>query len=40
MAAVNGLAFERAADPDAVHDVVFAEFISAIRACSGAALGD
>jgi len=36
-AALNGLAFERAADPDAVPDEVFAEFISAVLACSVAA---
>jgi AcrR family transcriptional regulator len=33
-AALSGLAFERAADPDAVPDDVFEEFISAILACS------
>lgn len=36
-AALNGLAFERAADPNAVPDEVFAEFISAVLACSVAA---
>jgi len=36
-AALNGLAFERAADPDAIPDEVFEEFISAILACSVAA---
>jgi AcrR family transcriptional regulator len=36
-AALNGLAFERAADPDAVPDEVFAEFIAAVLACSVAA---
>jgi AcrR family transcriptional regulator len=36
-ATLNGLAFERAADPDAIPDEVFAEFISAILACSIAA---
>jgi AcrR family transcriptional regulator len=36
-ATLNGLAFERAADPDALPDEVFAEFISAILACSVAA---
>jgi AcrR family transcriptional regulator len=36
-ATLNGLAFERAADPDAIPDEVFAEFISAILACSVAA---
>ena len=38
-ATLNGLAFERAADPDAIPDEVFAEFISAILACSVAAPG-
>jgi hypothetical protein len=33
-AALNGLAFERAADPDAMPDEVFAEFVSAVLACS------
>ena len=36
-AALNGLAFERAANPDAIPDEVFAEFISAVLACSVAA---
>jgi AcrR family transcriptional regulator len=36
-AALNGLAFERAADPDSIPDDVFAEFISAVLACSIAA---
>jgi AcrR family transcriptional regulator len=36
-ASLNGLAFERAADPDSLPDEVFAEFISAILACSVAA---
>jgi AcrR family transcriptional regulator len=36
-ATLNGLAFERAADPDAIPDEVIAEFISAILACSVAA---
>lgn len=36
-ATLNGLAFERAADPDAIPDEVFAEFIGAILACSVAA---
>jgi AcrR family transcriptional regulator len=36
-ATLNGLAFERAADPDAIPDEVFAEFIAAILACSVAA---
>jgi AcrR family transcriptional regulator len=36
-AALGGLAFERAAAPDAVPDDVFEEFISAILACSVAA---
>lgn len=39
-AALNGLAFERAADPEAVPDEVFAEFISAVLACSVAAPGE
>lgn len=33
-AALNGLAFERAADPEAMPDEVFSEFISAVLACS------
>jgi AcrR family transcriptional regulator len=36
-ATLNGLAFERAADPEAVPDEVFEEFISAVLACSVAA---
>jgi AcrR family transcriptional regulator len=36
-ATLNGLAFERAANPDAIPDDVFEEFISAILACSVAA---
>jgi BetI-type transcriptional repressor, C-terminal len=36
-AALNGLAFERAANPDAIPDDVFEEFISAVLACSVAA---
>jgi AcrR family transcriptional regulator len=36
-AALNGLAFERAADPESIPDDVFAEFISAVLACSIAA---
>jgi AcrR family transcriptional regulator len=36
-ATLNGLAFERAADPDAIPDEVFAEFIGAILACAVAA---
>ena len=39
-ATLNGLAFERAADPDAIPDEVFAEFIAAILACSVAAPSD
>jgi AcrR family transcriptional regulator len=39
-AALNGLAFERAADPEAIPDEVLAEFISAILACSVAAPED
>jgi AcrR family transcriptional regulator len=36
-ATLNGLAFEAAADPEAIPDDVFSEFISAILACSVAA---
>jgi AcrR family transcriptional regulator len=36
-ATLSGLAFERAANPDAIPDDVFEEFISAILACSVAA---
>jgi AcrR family transcriptional regulator len=36
-ASLSGLAFERAADPDAIPDEVFAEFISAVLACAVAA---
>jgi hypothetical protein len=36
-ATLNGLAVERAADPEATGDDVCAEFIAAIRACSVAA---
>jgi hypothetical protein len=36
-ASLNGLAFERAADPEAVPDEVFAEFISAVLAGAVAA---
>jgi AcrR family transcriptional regulator len=36
-AAVNGLAFERAADPDGLPDAVFADFITAVLACAVAA---
>jgi AcrR family transcriptional regulator len=36
-ASLNGLAFERAADPEAVPDEVFTEFIAAVLACSVAA---
>src|SRR5919201_5323274 len=36
-ATLNGLAFEAAADPDAIPDDVFSEFIGAILACSVAA---
>lgn len=36
-ATLNGLAFERAADPDAIPDEVFEEFIAAVLACSVAA---
>ena len=34
---LNGLAFERAADSDAIPDEVFADFITAILACAIAA---
>ena len=33
-ASVNGLAFERAADPEALPDDVFAEFITAVLGCA------
>lgn len=33
-AALNGLAFERAADPGAIPDEVFAEFVAAVLGCS------
>jgi AcrR family transcriptional regulator len=33
-AALNGLAFERAADPGAIPDAVFAEFVVAVLGCS------
>jgi len=33
-AALNGLAFERAADPEAIPDEVLAEFITAVLACA------
>jgi AcrR family transcriptional regulator len=33
-AALNGLAFERAAEPEAIPDEVLAEFVAAILACS------
>jgi AcrR family transcriptional regulator len=33
-ASVNGLAFERAADPDALPDEVFGEFIAAVLGCA------
>lgn len=36
-AALNGMAFERAADPGAIPDDVFAEFVSAVLGCSIAA---
>ena len=36
-AALNGMAFERAADPGAIPDDVFAEFVSAVLSCSIAA---
>jgi AcrR family transcriptional regulator len=36
-ASINGLAFERAADPEAIPDDVFAEFITAVLGCAIAA---
>ena len=36
-ASLNGLAFERAADPDSVPDEVFAEFVTAVLGCAIAA---
>ena len=33
-ASLNGLAFERAADPDALPDDVFAEFVTAVLGCA------
>lgn len=33
-ASLNGLAFERAADPDALPDQVFAEFVTAVLGCA------
>jgi AcrR family transcriptional regulator len=33
-ASLNGLAFERAADPDALPDEVFAEFVTAVLGCA------
>ena len=38
-ASVNGLAFERAADPDALPDEVFAEFVTAVLGCAITAPG-
>jgi AcrR family transcriptional regulator len=38
-ACLNGLAFERAADPDALPDAVFAEFVTAVLGCAIAAPG-
>jgi AcrR family transcriptional regulator len=38
-ASLNGLAFERAADPDALPDEVFAEFVTAVLGCAVAAPG-
>lgn len=34
---LNGLAFERSADPDALPDEVFAEFVTAVLGCAIAA---
>jgi AcrR family transcriptional regulator len=39
-ASLSGLAFERAANPDAIPDEVFAEFIAAVLACAVAAPED
>jgi AcrR family transcriptional regulator len=39
-ASLNGLAFERAADPDALPDDVFAEFVTAVLGCAISAPGD
>jgi hypothetical protein len=36
-ASLNGLAFERAADPDVLPDEVFAEFVTAVLGCAVAA---
>ena len=36
-ASLNGLAFERAADPQALPDAVFAEFVTAVLGCAIAA---
>ena len=36
-ASLNGLAFERAADPEALPDAVFAEFVTAVLGCAIAA---
>jgi len=36
-ASINGLAFERAADSDALPDEVFAEFVTAVLGCAIAA---
>jgi AcrR family transcriptional regulator len=38
-ASLNGLAFERAADPDGLPDEVFAEFVTAVLGCAIAAPG-
>lgn len=38
-ASVNGLAFERAADPEALPDEIFGEFIAAVLGCAIAAPG-
>jgi AcrR family transcriptional regulator len=38
-ACLNGLAFERAADPEALPDEVFAEFVTAVLGCAIAAPG-
>jgi AcrR family transcriptional regulator len=38
-ASLNGLAFERAADPDALPDEVFAEFVTAVLGCAITAPG-
>jgi uncharacterized protein (DUF2236 family) len=36
-AAINGMAFERAADPDGMSDELFGEFVAALLGCAVAA---